>query len=64
MEVECLSPVGGFIERGELPEAAAKRELLEETGYESPDWTALGEFAVDAQPRRRGGRICSWRGVR
>ncbi len=48
VEGECLAPVGGFIERGEAPEAAAKRELLEETGYESPDWTALGDFAVDA----------------
>jgi ADP-ribose pyrophosphatase len=35
---------GGTLEPGEAPEVAAKRELLEESGYESNDWTLLGEF--------------------
>jgi ADP-ribose pyrophosphatase len=35
---------GGILESGESPEVAAKRELLEESGYESNDWTLLGEF--------------------
>src|SRR5512139_3112346 len=31
---EALAPIGGYLEPGEEPLAAAKRELLEETGYE------------------------------
>jgi 8-oxo-dGTP pyrophosphatase MutT (NUDIX family) len=33
---------GGVIDLGEAPEAAARRELLEETGYSAARWTALG----------------------
>jgi len=43
----ALAPVGGFIEPDEEPLAAAQRELLEETGYEAPDWVSLGSYAVD-----------------
>jgi ADP-ribose pyrophosphatase len=43
-----LAPVGGFIEPGEEPLKAARREFLEETGYEAPDWTPLGSYRVDA----------------
>ncbi|QRN82743.1 NUDIX hydrolase [Chloroflexota bacterium] len=42
-----LAPVGGYIEPGEEPLAAAKRELLEETGFVAEHWENLGEFAVD-----------------
>ena len=42
-----LAPVGGYLEPGEDPLAAAQRELLEETGYESRDWINLGSYAVD-----------------
>lgn len=42
-----LAPAGGYIEPGEEPLAAAKRELLEETGYESHHWENMGEFVVD-----------------
>lgn len=42
-----LAPVGGYLEPDEVPLVAAKRELLEETGYQASDWTSLGEYAVD-----------------
>ena len=42
-----LAPVGGYIEPNEAPLAAAKRELLEETGYEAQNWESLGHFVVD-----------------
>ena len=43
-----LAIVGGYLEPGEDPLAAAQRELREETGYAAHDWLALGHYAVDA----------------
>lgn len=43
-----LAPVGGYVEVGEAPLAAARRELLEETGYEADRWIDLGQYRVDA----------------
>ncbi len=42
-----LSPPAGLLEPGEEPLEAAQRELLEETGYASDDWSFLGKFVVD-----------------
>ena len=39
-----LAPVGGMLEQNEEPLLAAKRELLEETGYESHEWISLGNY--------------------
>jgi ADP-ribose pyrophosphatase len=47
VEGTSLAPVGGMIEPGETPSFAAKRELLEEMGCESPDWVSLGGYALD-----------------
>lgn len=47
VEGMTLGIVGGFVEQGEEPLRAAQRELLEETGYQSPDWTPLGSYRVD-----------------
>lgn len=38
---------GGLVEPGESPEKAAKRELLEETGYTSDRFTYLGQAYVN-----------------
>ena len=47
-----LAVVGGYLEPGEEPLAAAQRELREETGYAADEWIALGHYVVDAN---RGG---------
>ncbi|MEO8288939.1 MAG: NUDIX hydrolase [Chloroflexota bacterium] len=43
--------VGGYLEPGEQPQAAARRELLEEAGYASDQWQPLGTFVVDGNRR-------------
>ena len=43
----CLNQPAGYLERDEEPLAAARRELLEETGYAAEEWVSLGGFAND-----------------
>ena len=47
IEETTLGVIGGFVNEGEEPLAAAQRELLEETGYEAPNWLSLGSYLVD-----------------
>ena len=47
VEGDTLALVGGYIEPGEDPLASVQRELLEETGYQAPEWTDLGHYRVD-----------------
>ena len=43
IESETIEIPGGCVDPGETPLEAAKRELLEETGYVSDDWACIGE---------------------
>jgi ADP-ribose pyrophosphatase len=52
--VSLILPAGG-VEAGEEPLVAARRELLEETGYTSEDWTVLGVFQSNSN--QGGGKI-------
>jgi len=47
VEGTSLAVVGGYLDPGEAPLAAAQRELIEETGYEATDWIDLGHYPVD-----------------
>ncbi|MCB9456406.1 MAG: NUDIX hydrolase [Anaerolineaceae bacterium] len=59
-----LATVGGYIEPGETPLAAAQRELLEETGYEAAQWTDLGTYTVDANRGAGNGTLFLAQGAR
>ena len=47
VEGTSLATVGGMLEKNEEPLDAAKRELLEEMGYESSSWVDLGSYILD-----------------
>jgi ADP-ribose diphosphatase len=47
LEGTSLAPVGGMLEPDETPLDAAKRELLEEMGYEASEWVNLGSHILD-----------------
>jgi ADP-ribose pyrophosphatase len=59
-----LALVGGYIKSGEMPLAAAQRELREETGYISDDWQDLGDYLVDPNRGVATGYLFLARGAR
>ena len=59
-----LAIIGGYLEPGEAPLAAAQRELREETGYEAPVWIDLGHYLVDPNRGVANGYLFLARGAR
>lgn len=47
VEGTTMAPVGGMLEPEEDPLCAAKRELLEETGFAASDWVNFGGYILD-----------------
>ena len=47
VEKSTLEFPSGYVEKGESPEEAAKRELFEETGYSAPKMELLGSLWPD-----------------
>lgn len=54
----------GLVEGGEEPEAAARRELLEETGYGGGNWEPLGSLASSPSLKDNWAYMFLARGVR
>jgi ADP-ribose pyrophosphatase len=61
--VALMLPAGA-LHNGEDALAAAKRELLEETGYASDDWSFLGKFTANANYGCGTMHLFAARGVR
>jgi ADP-ribose pyrophosphatase len=43
-----LNLPGGVMDKGEAPLKAAKRELLEETGYKADGWKEIGDYVCNS----------------
>ena len=45
--VTSLELPAGYLDEGEAPDEAARRELVEETGLVADEWRALGSYFID-----------------
>jgi len=59
----CVELPGGVIDEGESPLAAAKRELLEETGYTASEWTSAGRMYANPARQTNSVHIYMARGL-
>lgn len=62
--VASLELPAGYLDPGETPEEAARRELREETGLEADDWRYLGRYFIDGNRGCGASHIFLARGAR
>ena len=64
IEGTSYAPIGGYIETGEDPLTAAKRELREEMGCEAGEFISLGVYPADGNHGGGSGHLFIAPGVR
>jgi len=64
LEMMELGLPAGLVEEGESPEAAARRELAEETGYTGGQWEPLGSLASSPSLKDNWAYLFLARGVK